>query len=351
MADGDSIGDVAQRRTVASIVMAALILFLIYALLPYVNAFFGALILYVIFSPLHSWLSKGERMRSEFAAVLVILVSMLVITIPLMYAAVLMVSQVNIVLSNADNFTEKMSMMGGLIPGSQIRSLLDNQFAQLGTYIQQRFLSIVEGVAQTVTTLTIMYFLLYYMLVNYNKMPDIVKSVIPFNDKNTRRLSKEFSDITNSTIISTGVIAVIQGALIAFCFWIFDVPGEIFWGFIAVIFAVLPVVGTPLLWFPAGVLKMLGGNYTAGIGILIFGTMLVNFENMLRPYIQKKVGQIHPLISIVGFFMGLNYFGILGIIVGPLLLSYFFLMVGMFKEEYLDGAEFAKKQEKAGSGA
>jgi predicted PurR-regulated permease PerM len=94
------------------------------------------------------------------------------------------------------------------------------------------------------------------------------------------------------------------------------------------------VVGPSIVWGPASLIMLLTQNYVAGIGILIFGLVLSNVDNFLRPFIQQQIGKMHPLISLIGIFIGIPIFGLLGLIIGPLLLSYFFLTLKMFREEY-----------------
>jgi predicted PurR-regulated permease PerM len=141
--------------------------------------------------------------------------------------------------------------------------------------------------------------------------------------------------VTYSVVISTGTIAVLQGALLGLAFYIFGLPGALLWGFVAAVLSFLPVVGPSLVWGPASLLMLLTQNYVAGIGILVFGLVLSNVDNFLRPLIQRQVGRMHPLVSLIGIFIGIPIFGILGLIIGPLMLSYFFLTLKMFREEYL----------------
>jgi predicted PurR-regulated permease PerM len=196
-------------------------------------------------------------------------------------------------------------------------------------------LSITQRVANLVVGLTIAYFALYYLLIRSDKTSKRFVELIPFHRKNAQRLQKEFRDVTYSVVITTGTIAVLQGVLLGIAFLVFGIPGALLWGFVAAILSFLPVVGPSIVWGPAALIMLLSHNLVAGIGILIFGLVLSNVDNFLRPFIQQQVGKMHPLVSLVGIFIGIPIFGILGLIIGPLLLSYFFLTLRMFREEYL----------------
>jgi len=98
----------------------------------------------------------------------------------------------------------------------------------------------------------------------------------------------------------------------------------------------LPLIGPPLIWIPAVIIKFLEGDYFSAGGILFFGIIISTSDNFIRPYLQRKIGRVHPLVSLIGFFIGIPLFGLFGIIIGPLLISYVILTIKMFKEEYVD---------------
>jgi predicted PurR-regulated permease PerM len=97
----------------------------------------------------------------------------------------------------------------------------------------------------------------------------------------------------------------------------------------------LPVVGTAMVWIPAGIYIITAKTNWQGSGILIYGAVVItNIDNVFRFWLQKKFADVHPLVTVLGVIIGLNWFGIPGIVFGPLALSYFLLMVKMYKEEY-----------------
>jgi predicted PurR-regulated permease PerM len=145
---------------------------------------------------------------------------------------------------------------------------------------------------------------------------------------------QECKRVTYATIVATGLIALIQGILITLAFLVFDIQGAFFWGFITAFLSFLPVVGPTLIWLPGSVFLFIQHRIGAGIALMVWGILLTNIENFLRPMLQKRVGKIHPLISLIGVFIGIPLFGLLGIVIGPLLLSYFLLIIRMVREEY-----------------
>ncbi len=97
----------------------------------------------------------------------------------------------------------------------------------------------------------------------------------------------------------------------------------------------IPFVGSALVWFPAGIILASSGAYWQGIAILIYGiVVIINVDNVFRFILQKKIADIHPLVTVFGVIIGLKWFGIPGIIFGPLLISYFLIMIKIYRAEY-----------------
>jgi predicted PurR-regulated permease PerM len=203
-------------------------------------------------------------------------------------------------------------------------------------YFSVLLINAVQSIGQRMIEFIIMYFLLYYLLLSTgSEYSAKLTNAIPFCRKNTKILMDEFSKIINATLISSGIIAIIQGAMLTITFLLLGVEGAFLWGFITMILSFLPVVGAPVVWIPATIIQLAQQDYFTAVGIFIGGSILSSIDNFLRPVIQNKVGKIHPLESLIGVIIGLNLFGLLGIIIGPLLISYVVLMAKMFNEEYL----------------
>ncbi|MDD3043755.1 MAG: AI-2E family transporter, partial [Methanosarcinaceae archaeon] len=139
-------------------------------------------------------------------------------------------------------------------------------------------------------------------------------------------------------------IALVQGSILTFTFLLFGIDGAFLWGFIAAILSFLPVVGATFIWVPAGIIQLLQQDYVTGIGVFVAGIIIGTIDNFLRPVIQNKIGAMHPFESLLGIIIGVSLFGLIGIVIGPLILSYFMLTVKMFSEEYLSNSGSTAKK-------
>lgn len=321
------------RKYFATAIVLILIVLALYAFFPYLNGLFGAVILYTLFRPLYIYLHL--YMRPGFAASLIILLTFVIFLVPIIFIASILIGEIGAIIQSSRFFLDNLGNLGDLIPNIDVKDIILDEINKAGLYLRDALMTTLRGVGSMLITIFIMYVILFYLLINTNKLKKNVCSVIPFNPRNGQKLIDEFSRVTYSTVISTGLIAVIQGALLTIGFLVFGINGAFVWGIVGIILSFLPVVGIPILWIPAGIIQLVSQDYTAGIGILIWGFIISNIDNVLRPALQRRFGAIHPIISIVGVFMGLNMFGLLGIIIGPLLLSYLALTLRMFNEEFI----------------
>mgnify|MGYP002647151532 CR=1 FL=1 len=200
--------------------------------------------------------------------------------------------------------------------------------------------TLMGGISSFIVNMFVLVFVLYFMLIGGKKMEQYVNELLPFNETNTQEIVHEINMIVRSNAIGIPLLAVIQGGVAMLGYWIFDAPNILFSGFLTGFASIIPMAGTALVWIPIAIYMALIGNWFQAIGLVIFGSLVISqLDNLIRFVIQKKMADIHPLITVFGVVIGLSLFGFMGVIFGPLLLSLFFLFVNMFKKGYLDGAK------------
>ena len=327
------------QKYIAVSLIVILLIFIVNALLPYINAFFGAFILFLIFYKFYDFLVAKFRLREGFAAAIVITTSTLFVIVPLSFLTWTSFLKIHDFLQgkefSAAQFSSAIESIDALIPGVSLRPQLESMISSLVEYLRDFLLGALHSVSEIVITLVIMYFLFYYLLIKNKDAKQAIQNLIPFNNKNSEKLLESFKEVTYSTLITSGLIAVLQGMLIGLGFWMLGIEGAFFWGVLSAFLSFVPVLGISLVWIPGLLIFLAQENYFVSIGIIVLGLAASNIDNFIRPYIQKKVARIHPLITLIGIFIGLPYFGLLGLIIGPLLLIYLILTIQMFKEEYV----------------
>ena len=305
------------------------------ALAPYATGLMGIPVLYVIFHPVHRWLSR--RMRPGIAAGLVVALGVFLILVPGVSFAGLVINQAQEIAGGVIR-NPILARLGELRVGQfdigpQLAALGQRAVSWIGTSV----FSLVGTATRLALNLSIAFFGLYYLLVSAGKTWEGVRPYIPFSKANADKLRKRFEDVTISTLIGTGVTAFLQGALVAVGFAIAGLPNAVFWGVVTMVFAILPVVGSGLVWVPGVIALVVDGRIGWAVFLGVWGGVLVgNVDNVIRPIVFRRWASIHPLVTLVGAFAGVRYFGILGLLIGPLAVSYFFELIRMYREEYLE---------------
>jgi predicted PurR-regulated permease PerM len=322
------------KRDQAAFLIFVLGLALVYALWPFSTGLLGAPVLYIVFAPVYRWLTRW--MKPGVAAALVVLLGVILVLGPGL-------SFVGVVAAEAQDMASgvirspllsklRVLRIGPYDVGAQIEAL----GSRLVTWIGSSAVGLIGTATRLAIQLTITFFGLYYLLIAPQSAWRQVQPFIPFSRHNAEILRERFRDVTISTLIGTGLTASVQGLLVGLGFWVTGIPNALFWGVVTVVLAVLPVVGSGLVWGPGVLHLALEGRYGMAIGLALWGVIVVgNVDNIIRPMVFRRWAQIHPFITVIGAFSAIQYFGLLGLLVGPLAISYFFELIRMYREEFL----------------
>ena len=305
---------------------------------PFMGGLLGALTIYILVRKQMMYLSDKRKMKRSIAATLITAEAILCFLVPL--GLVVWLAVVNLQNINLDPqaiiapFEEAANIIkaktGYYILGKDTVAYVISILPRIGQ-------AIMGGISSFAVNIFVLVFVLYFMLIGGKKMEQYVNDLLPFNDDNTQNVINEITMIVRSNAIGIPLLAVIQGGVAMIGYWIFGAPNILFTGFLTCFASIIPMVGTALVWFPIAVYMALIGNWVQAIGLAIYGGAVISqLDNLIRFIIQKKMADIHPLITVFGVVIGLSLFGFMGVIFGPLLLSLFFLFVDMFKRGYLD---------------
>lgn len=323
-----------SRHQRAALLILLLGVALAIALAPYATGLIAVPVLYVIFAPVYRRLDRV--MAPRLAAGVVVLLTVLLIVLPGLSVIGLLVDRAQAMASMvaAGPLLQRLSQLqiGPFDVGAQLVTIGE----QLVTWLGGNALRLLGTATRFSLNLLLALFGLYYLLLSG---PDVwrgVRPYIPFSDVHADRLRDRFRDVTTSTVIGTGLTAAAQGASVALAFMFTGLPDPMFWGVVTFVFAILPVVGSGMIWIPAVLVLALDQRIGAAAfmaGWNFAATGLIDY--VVRPMVFNRFAQIHPIVTLVGAVAGVSYFGILGLLVGPLALSYFFEILRMYRQEHL----------------
>lgn len=316
-------------------------LFLIYSLMAFFTAFLAAIMFYVLSKKPVDWLVKQKKWRRSWAAILIILSSFFIILLPITVLGTLMYQEIALVAQNFSTVTEPLSQLDNFLQKELQFSLLSAEnMTKLQVYITNFVSTALTQGVNLFSSMIMMYFFLYFMIMHGNRMEAAMFLFLPFKRSQISLFGRELRSQTFSNAVGLPLIAVIQGlfAYIAFIITGMSDPG--FWAVVAGFASVIPIVGTGLVWIPAGAYMLVVGQNWQGIFVLVWGgVVLSSMDNVVRFLLAKKMADVHPVITVLGVIMGLHYFGITGLIFGPLLISYFIILLKIYYHEYQQPAK------------
>jgi predicted PurR-regulated permease PerM len=313
---------------------------LLVALLPYASGLIGGLMLYVIFSPLYTWLTR--RLPGRVAAGVVVGVALVIVVGTVALFASLVLDQAQTIARGVIQGPVLERLADLTIAGYPVGPRLASLGGELVTWMGRNAFGLVGTATRIGLNLLIALFIVYYLLGRPGETWAAVAPYIPFSSDSAELLRIRFHHVTVSTVIGTGLIATVQGCILALGFWLTGLSNAVFWGVVTVVLAVLPIVGSGMVFAPGALTLLLDGRAGAAITLAILGLVAGNIDVVIRPAVFRRYAQIHPLVTLVGAIGGVSYFGLLGILIGPLALSYFFELMRIYRLEYIAPARAAE---------
>lgn len=325
-----------QREVLLIGSIVLLLFFILYGLGSYLTSLLGSVILYMLFLPLYRNLTENRKWKPTPTALLIILFSFIVVVLPFLFLSVLLTDKIIFYTTHYEDIIQLIKQLEDLIgitftDKGSVQAII----GKLGTFASELFPSLITGTLDMFIIVGLMYFVMYYILIHNRSMNDMVFKFLPFEVNTIVALTEELKSSVNSNVLGLGIISLVQAILVGVGFMIFGLPDALFWGLISFFAAFIPVLGTPMVWGPGSIYLFVTGQSGMGLGLFLYGAILVmNIDNVLRLYIAKRMGDTHPLITITGVVLGIPLFGILGLVLGPLMISYFLILVKVYEKEF-----------------
>jgi predicted PurR-regulated permease PerM len=327
------------KRWMAFVALNLFGVFLIYQLRDFIAPFLGSVIFYVLFSDMMDNLTAKRKWKESRAALLIILLSFIIILIPILVLCYLLYAKISQVINDPASMVNVLHMFGENIKSvTGVEVFSEKNLEGIKVSAGNLIPSFLNQLMWTLGNIGIMYFILFYLLMQREKVTLEVNNYLPFDTTNIKILATELKSMTLSNVIGVPAIATIQGTAAGLGYWIFGLSEPVFWGVITAFVSLLPLMGSTLVWVPAGLFLLALGQTWQGVGLLLYGILvIINIDNVTRFAIQKRFADVHPLITVFGVIIGLDLFGLPGIIFGPLMFSYFVIFIKMYRKVYKVG--------------
>lgn len=296
----------------------------------------GAITLYILSRQSYNYLVENKKWNPGWTSILFIIGFTVLICLPVYFAVVLLMPKLVALFNDPVPLIVALKSFAGRIEetlGIQVYNP-DNVRAATQKFANN-IPALLTGTANFVTNLLLMFFVLYYMLTSGKVMEKYLGNLLPLKPSNRDLLSKETILMIRANAIGIPLLAVIQGLVAMLGYFIFGIKDYGLWAFLTGIASMIPIVGTALVWVPLTVYLFATGHSGGGIGLGLYSILITgNVDYVARITLLRKIGDVHPLITIFGVIIGLSMFGFLGLIFGPLLISYFVLLVKIYRNEF-----------------
>ena len=319
-------------------------LFLIVAILsvailwPFAKVMILSVALSAVLFPVYRVIKRGVR-ASWLASLLTIVLFVIVLCIPVFTIG-------TVVFKQSQSLTGWVNDHGGLdgitrVANRSIAHLVPGGVINLRTGISQVATTITNGIGNAFTTTlsTLLSFLLvilalFYFLKDGIGWKDTLIKFSPLSDESSAKILARLDAAVNGIMKGYLLIALVQGVLMGIGLWIFGVPNPALWGVVAGIASLVPTIGTALVALPVLAYLIVSGNTPDAIGFGIWATLLVGtIDNLLNPYLVGKKIEIHPLLVLFSVLGGITLVGPLGILIGPLTISFMYSLASVYKTE------------------
>jgi predicted PurR-regulated permease PerM len=336
-----------QARWIALLVATAIVLYLCWLMLqPFVNVLAWAIVLVVIFHPVHRRLLARTR-RTATSALLSSLLVIFVILAPLALISVMLFNQLSGI---ADNLQANVS--GLLDPNSPVtgpvlrwlgqyvnveqllsqEAILERLKGMSGA-IAGRTLGFVGGLFGIVAQVFFVIFTMYYLFRDGDRIARSLPDVLPLDRAQSAVIMERMRNVISASLYGVLVIAIIQGTLGGLAFWALGLPSAIVWAVVMTFLSMIPMAGSFVVWVPAAIYLAATGHWGKALILAAWGALVIGtVDNFLRPKLVGEKTKLHELFIFFSVLGGLHVFGVVGIVLGPVVLAITLALLDVFRQ-------------------
>ena len=342
----------ALRRAAFLLLLALVTVAFFWIISPFFGAVFWAMVLALMFMPVHRRLCALLRGRDTLAALGTLLFCMVIVVVPMIFVVGAMVDE-------ATSFTQRLrtgefnprtyfeqiqnalpgwsrDLLGrfGLFNAQDVVDKLTAAVVQGGQALTTRALAIGQNTLMLLVNLGIMLYLLFFFLRDGRDLAQTIRRAVPMQRQHTDFLLSKFATVVRATVKGTVVVALVQGVLGGVAFAFLGIHGAVLWGVVMSVLSLLPAIGAALVWAPVAIYLMATGSMIEGLGLAAWGAGVMGMvDNLLRPILVGKETKLPDYLVLLSTIGGLSIFGVNGFLIGPAIAALFVATWALFSHE------------------
>lgn len=324
------------------VLLAAVAILVMFIFRPFVNIISLGLILAILFRPVFVRIARRVKYPSVAAGLTVLLI-LLIILIPLYFFGQVIFNEIVSIYERYRDgvFVIDQNEIIASLP-EQVRNLVQSLSADINAFIGRfssqlfaSFSGIISNVASFFISAFMLFFIVFYLLRDATAIKKALMDISPIASEHEDKLFDRIVSAVNGVVKGSFLVALAQGAVATVGFLIFGIPEPFLWGMFTVVSALVPTVGTSLALIPAILYLLVTGHTPQAIGLTIWAVAAVGLiDNFISPRIVGGAAKLHPVLVLLSVIGGLQFFGVLGFLIGPILMAIFVALVDMYRTDF-----------------
>lgn len=331
------VNEILFKKLIIYSLIAVLIAISLIVLWPIFLSVITGLILAYMLYPVYKLVFKVIREKNISALIIVLLVIFLLF-IPIWFVFPIMLRQ----LVDIYIYTQTLDfsiILKGIVPESLSKDtmmIITTFISKVANEIFSRSSETLLNIPNLALQAVVILFVFFFAMRDLDKLKVYVKKLSPFSQEFEKSISKQFRDVTGSVIYGQIIVGIVQGLITGIGLFIFGIPNALVLTIMAMFLSVLPIIGAWLVWLPASIYLLAQGHTGAAIGLFAYGAILVSWiDNIIKPYIVARKTKTSSAIILIGMIGGLIVFGIIGLVLGPLILLYLIIILDAYQSKNL----------------
>lgn len=340
------------KKIMTSIILIALLILTFFLMKPLIMSIIVGAILAFIFSPVYNFVLKYVK-KKTLSSIIVCLLLIALFVVPLWYVIPVAIDEsIKFYVSSQewDFVTPLKTIFPSVFQseefsneiGRAIQTFVSKAANSLMNYLS----NVILNFATLLLKLLVILFTFFFVLRDRDEIADYIKSLLPFSKEVEKKLFKSSKDLTVSILYGQILMGLVEGVIAGIGFFIFGVPGALLLTAVAAIGGIFPIIGTAIVWIPVAVYLFLQGSPINALGVILFGLISSFIESFLKPLFISRRAKMNTAIILFGMLGGIMFFGLMGIVLGPLILAYLFIIIEAYRNKKLpDGVIISPEKE------
>lgn len=339
--------EIHQARWIGVLAATGISLYLCWLMLrPFITVLEWAVVLVIVFYPVHKRLAKKIK-RSGLSALLSSVLVIITLVLPVTFLTIALANELAGAARNLpDLVAQLMSSEKGVtgtvakwihdhiaVEGAASQQFVIDQLKAAGTSLLGQSVGLVGNIVGAVARAFFVIITMYYLFRDGDRIVRALPGALPLSISQSEAILARVNDVVSASVYGVVTIAMLQGLLGGLAFWALGVPSPLLWGTVLAVVCMIPIAGSFFVWLPASIYLVLGGHWTKALLLILWGTLVIStIDNFLRPKLIKDQTKLHELFVFFSVLGGMSVFGLLGIVLGPVVLAITLGLLNTFKQ-------------------